>query len=116
MRDWASSGRRWACTCCLDILDYHEIYQAEGTSPILCGECARLLNGHRGVEPVRFNEIPLLCDECGNGLIPLESIALDGWGPDGKFCQVCAGEYERIDIDGTIEGLLSILGDTDEEG
>lgn len=114
MRAWdIVKGKKWLCSTCGIVLAYAELYQTKTSGTVMCEDCwKQWADSHNDI-----NDPPMLCDECGRGMIPLEHLTSGAWANmNERFCTGCSSEMNEEDVDQAIGGLLGILEDTDEEG
>lgn len=112
MRNWAESDKLWQCDTCAITIVYEEICQAPTTGVVMCPEC---WVQWRTPEDGQIPPEPLLCGECGRGMLPLEHLTTSIVTGE-RYCATCVEEIPLDEFEQAVGGLLGILEDTNEEG
>ncbi len=113
MQNWPES-KRWQCPTCLDILTLDEIWQQPGTGATLCRTCFFEWD-HAGLFGALRRPDPSLCEECGRGMLPLETVRSSSHQLQLGLCASCV-EIPEEEANAALVGMLSILEETDEDG
>lgn len=113
MPNWPDA-KRWQCPTCLDILTRDELWQQEGTGALLCRTCYI-----EWCAPPDFLTVqrpdPKLCEECGNGMVPLGTVHSSSFALEDQLCVGCL-EIPQEEAHAALLGMLSILEETNEDG
>lgn len=113
MPNWPDT-KRWQCPTCLDILTHDEIWQQRTTGATLCRTCFFEWDESRAWQGLNRPE-PQLCEECGRGMAPLETVGASSNGFRTELCSSCL-EVPEDEANAALAGMLSILEETNEEG